>query len=221
MATTNEKLSLDDVARAVVGAFPTLDPLEQRLSLDLYRLLAGGEPVLRAELARRLEVPLETVDRILDGWPGVFADEQRRVVGYWGLALPAAYKSPHKFTTAGRTLSAWCAWDTLFLPQLLGETAEVESTAPAPGGTVRLTVAPERVERVEPAGARMSFVLPEATRAREDVLTSFCHYIYFFPAQEAGESWVAQHQGTFLLSIDEAHELARRKNAAQYKDVLR
>ena len=60
------KLNLEDLAASIVGCFPTLDLLEQRLSLELYRLLAAGQPVpeelqvriagTRADYERWLEV---------------------------------------------------------------------------------------------------------------------------------------------------------------------
>ena len=84
----------------------------------------------RGVLAERLQVSVEVIDRILDGWPGVFSDSERRIIGYWGLSIAAAYTSPHQLTIDGQKLSAWCAWDTLFLPQLLGTPAEVESKSP-------------------------------------------------------------------------------------------
>lgn len=52
--TTMGKVNLDDLAASIVGCFPTLDLLEQRLSLELYRLLAAGQPVPRETLAERL-----------------------------------------------------------------------------------------------------------------------------------------------------------------------
>jgi alkylmercury lyase len=215
-----DKISLDDVAARTVEAFPTLNLLERRVSLQLYRLLAEGHPVPRGTLARRLGISVETVNGILDRWLGVFADSRRRIVGYWGLALPAAYASPHELTIGGQKLSAWCAWDTLFLPQLLGQTAEIESASPDQGATVRLTVTPERVERVQPVGARMSYLLPDATAVQKDVVGTFCHFIHFFASRQAGESWAAQHSRIILLSIDEACALARRKNEMQYGEVL-
>ena len=217
---TEHKFDLDRVAASIVGVFPTLDLFEQRLSLELYRFLAEGQPVLRALLAERLSVPVEIVNQVLNGWPGVFSDPQQRVVGYWGLSIPAAYVSPHRLTIDGRRLSAWCAWDTLFLPQLLGQRAEVESASPTPGATISLTVTPEEVERVEPVGARMSFLLPDAEAVQKDIVSAFCHFVHFFPSCQAGESWAAQHAGTFLLSIGEAHAVGRRKNEAQYGKAL-
>ncbi len=140
---TKDKVNLDDIADHVVENFFKLNLFEQRLSLDLYRLLAEGQPVPRARLAQPLGMTVEsveTVDRILNGWPGVFSDQQRRVIGYWGLAISTAYTSPHQITIGGQSLSAWCAWDTFFLPELLGQTAEIESTSQDSGGTVCLTV---------------------------------------------------------------------------------
>ncbi len=116
---TPSKLNLVELAASIVRCFPSLNLIEQRLSLDLYRLLAEGQPVPRTVLAKRLEISLDTVNRILDGWPGVFSDTEQRIVGYWGLSIPAAYSSPHTLRTNGRTRSAWCAWDTLFLHQLV------------------------------------------------------------------------------------------------------
>jgi len=101
------KVIIEDVAAYIVGLFPTLNSFEQRLSLELYRLLAEGQPVARYRLAQRLSSAVETVNRILDGWPGVFSDEQRRVVGYWGLTIPGAYASPHRMTIGRQSLSAF------------------------------------------------------------------------------------------------------------------
>ncbi len=219
--STASRVDLNELAASIVECFPALNLLEQRLSLDLYRLLAEGQPVPRTALAERLEVAVETVNHILDGWPGVFSDAQRQIVGYWGLSIPAAYSSTHTLKMNGRRLSAWCAWDTLFLPPLIGDVAEIESVGPVASGTVRLKVTPERVEYVEPVGAQMSFLLPDAQDVQKNVVTSFCHFVHFFSSRQAGESWTAKHAGTYLLSIHEAYVLARLKNEAQYREVLR
>ena len=209
----------DAVALGIVKAFPSLDRFEQRLSLELYRLLSGGQPVSRGVLADRLEASVEVIDRILDGWPGVFSDSKRRIVGYWGLALAAAYRSPHQLTVDGQRLSAWCAWDTLFLPELLGKPAEVESRSPD-GGAVTLVVTPTGVDHVEPTEAQVSFLMPQATEVERDIMSTFCHFVHFFPSRPAGEAWAAQHPGTFILSLAEAHAVARRKNQAQYGETI-
>jgi alkylmercury lyase len=86
---------------------------------------------------------------------------------------------------------------------------------------VRLTITPQQVERVEPVGAQMSVLVPDAQEMQKDVVTSFCHFVHFFPSRQAAESWTAKHSGTFMLSVHEAHVLARLKNEAQYHEVLK
>ncbi len=196
-------VDVDAVALGIVKVFPTLDPFEQRLSLELYRLLSGGQP-----------------DRILDGWPGVFSDSERRIVGYWGLSIAAAFTSSHQLMIDGRRLSAWCAWDTLFLPSLLGKPAEVESRSPGLAGAVKLTVTPTGVKHLEPKDAHVSFVLPNTTDVLKDIVNTFCHFVHFLPSRQAGDAWAAQHPGTFILSVAEAHAIALLKNRAQYGGAM-
>ena len=214
------KVDVDAIALGIVNAFPTLDHFEQRLSLELYSLLAAGQPVAHADLAERLQVSAEIVDRILDSWPGVFSDSASRIVGYWGLSIAAAFTSPHRLTIDGRKLSAWCAWDTLFLPELLGKRVEVESTSPAAGGAIKLIVTPTEVEYVEPQDTHVSFLMIDASDAQKDIVRTFCHFVHFFPSRPAGEAWAAQHPGTFILSVAEAQAIARRKNQAQYGELV-
>src|SRR5712691_8777458 len=50
--------------------------------------------------------------------------------------------------------------------------------------------------------------------------STFCHFGHFFPSRKAADDWIAQHPGTFTLSVADAHALGRRKNQAQYSQVL-
>jgi alkylmercury lyase len=213
------KIVLDDLAAYIVGLFPKLNTFEQRLSIILYRSLAKGEAVSPRRLAEQIGSSVENVNAILHDWPGVFFDKHGSIVGYWGLSIPDAYESPHRVTVGGRTLSAWCAWDTLFLPWLLGNLAKVESVTPE-GAQVSLRVSPARLEWADPVNVHMSFVRPAAAAVHNDIVTSFCHFVHFFASPEAGQAWVARHPGTFLLPIDKAYELARQKNRLQYQDTF-
>jgi alkylmercury lyase len=212
--------SPSELAATFVAAFPVFNTFEQRVSIELYRQLARGKPVASADLALPLGASTETIDQTLERWPETFFDRERYVVGYRGLSIPAAYESTHRISFGGEYLSAWCAWDTLFLPQLVGRRAFVESTSPDSHEVVSLTVTPERVETVDPADPWMSFLRPGASTLPENVMTTFCHFVHFFASRTAGETWVAQRPETLLLlTISEAHELARRKNELQYPDI--
>jgi hypothetical protein len=52
------------------------------------------------------------------------------------------------------------------------------------------------------------------------VVQSFCHFVHFFATRQAGDQWVAEHPGTFLLTLGEAADLAARVNQRMFPDVL-
>ena len=207
---------VDVLAARIAEVFPKLEPDARCAAVTLYRLLAKGNPVSTEELARGARLSVERVTELLAGWSGVFYEEEK-IIGFWGLT-PRPF-SKHLLKSRGRTLYGWCAWDTLFIPELIGSTGEVESTDPETGQVVRMTVSPDGVNAVVPEGAVMSILEPtEAMRA--DVVASFCHYGYFFPSRKIGEKWVAKNPGTMLMSIEDAFELAKRRNRGQFKEAL-
>jgi alkylmercury lyase len=201
----------------LLGVFPALDADDRRLSLALYRRLAEGAPVALPALAAELAMPRAEVERRLAAWPGVYYDDERRVVGYWGLTITPM---THRLRVDGRELYAWCAWDTLFLPALLGRTIAVGSVCRASGDPVRLNVGPRGVESAEPERIAVSFLVPDTDAVRADVIASFCHYVHFFSSADGARPWLAQHPEAFLLGLDEAYEVGRRGTRARYTGAL-
>ena len=209
--------TVETLVDQLLKVFPALDEVDQKLSLALYRRLAKGSPVALSAIAAEVEVPITQVELRVASWPGVYYDDERRVIGYWGLSLKPM---SHQLRVDGRELFAWCAWDTLFLPALLGQAVEVLSVCRGSGQTVRLSVSDRAVERAEPEKILVSFLVPEATAVRSDVISNFRHYVHFFASSEAAQPWLAQHSEAFLLSLDEAFELGQRRSRAQYPAVF-
>jgi alkylmercury lyase len=209
--------TLEVLSDRLVSLFPALDADDQRLSLALYRRLAEGAPVALPALAVELAMPHEELERRLAAWPGVYYDAERRVIGYWGLTIKPM---THRLRVDGRELFAWCAWDTLFLPAVLGRTAEVNAVCRASGRPVRLTVNPREVDSAEPEGLAVSFLVPDADAVRADLITSFCHYVHFFASADVARPWLARHPEAFLLGLDEAYEVGRRRTRARYPAAL-
>jgi len=200
----------------VTRLFPKLNPIEQQISIALYRLLAEGRPVARGVLAAQVGLSPALVREVLDNWYGVYYDAAGEIVGYRGLALK---ETSHRFRVRGRTLYAWCAWDTLFIPQILGVAAEIESNCPVSGDAIRLIVTPYGVEAVEPASTVISFVTPQQAELRENIALHFCHFIHFFRSEGIAGDWIVRHPGTRILTLDKAWALGREKNADQYDAV--
>ena len=176
----------------------------QELLPHAIRLLSRGEPVELNQLAAAAESSVDAVEAALDAQTSAERDDQGRLVG---LALTLRPTS-HRFTVNGRTLFAWCASDTLMLPVILGRPALVESTCPQTGRPIRVELTPERVERVDPAGAVMSAVRPPGRLA--DVRTDTCDHGHFFSSLAATTAWAEAHPDGHIYPVHEAFQLDRQ-----------
>ena len=138
-------------------------------------------------------------------------DGADNIVGIMGLSLN---DHPHRLYVNGASLSAWCAEDTLFLPALLQRTATIESYSPLSEEKVRLTVSPERVEEVSPAGAVVSIVVVDPKRedmaSVEAIWNTFCEHIHFFASRAEAERWAAGRDDIAILTVEEGFELGRQ-----------
>lgn len=209
-------VSIELLSRAVTEGMLALDFDDARIVLSIYRLLASGEPVSPIAVAEATGLEQKLVEKRLAEWPGVFLQDGA-IVGCWGLALP---EMSHRFEVDGRTLHTWCAYDALFLPELIGKQARVRSKDPVTGEEIALTVHPDRVEDLSPETAVISFLDPTTTSFDENVILNFCNYVHFFSSPKSAEKWISQHPGTFSLSVDEATRLARLTNRSKFGDLL-
>ncbi len=201
------------------GLFDRADRQSQRVLLTLYRLVAGGEPVPMERLAAKLGLDENAVRRLLGRLPPSTYqyDEVGRIIGFGGLSQTP---TRHRFAVGGRDLYTWCAFDCIFLPELLGSPARITTACPVTRADIRLTVTPEGVEEAEPDGVVMSFVMPETAGYRADLPGTFCRYVNFFASPQAGATWLAENEGAAVLSLAEAYALARIRNETGFKDVL-
>ncbi len=180
--------------------------------MRLWREIARGGPVSpeRVEqIASALDLPQQTAHEVLDKM--CERDQDGNVVGIAGLSQ---HQHPHRFTVNGVRLATWCAWDSLFLPVILQQTAEVSSPCPVTGETIRLTITPEGVTSKHPASTVISIVIPQPTTSGlesvEEIWTTFCHHVHFFASPQVAQEWVAARgQEIAILTVEEAFELGR------------
>jgi alkylmercury lyase len=197
-----------EVARAIRAAMPELDKTDQQIATTVHRLMSNGEPVTAAAIAKAVGcVSLDYVNQKLNSWPGVFRDDQERVVGFWGHAIEKL-DPEYRLVAEGITTYAWCALDTLFLPGIIGKTVRVEASDPVSGEPVSLVVDRDGARDVSPATARVSMVIPNGPFGY-DVIESFCHRVLFFASEETGNQWIAGHKGTTLVPVEVAFEVGR------------
>ena len=140
------------------------------------------------------------------------------MVGFWG--IHAEHITPtHAIEVDGTTVYAWCAWDTLFMTEILGRQTEVTSTDPHERTPVRLTVTPEGVTSVDPPEAVVSILLPEDSRT-DDAIQRFCHKVHFFTSPASAEAWIDGRPRLFAITVDEAFDLGRITNRLRMGSVI-
>lgn len=222
----NDTISVDkELVDNFLSAFPdeyiNLSREQQQIAFTIYDLLSEGNPVSIEKVADSLDMEKDRVKNITDNWEGIYYNDEGKIIGYWGLATE---KMGHRFKIDGRTLYTWCAWDALFIPQIIGKTGEVESRDPGTKELVTLTVTPtDGVSKIEPAEAVISFMIPETEKVRSDVIKIFCHYIHFFELKESAEEWKSKSDkksAILILPIDEAYEIGLQRNELQLGKIL-
>ncbi len=204
----------EEISNYFVQVFPEFNKEERRLSLALYRLLSLGKPVTMEALQQATALPANAITQTLQTWPGVFFDNDDRVVAFWGLTLE---KTRHRMIIDGHTLYTWCAWDTLFIPPLLQSSARVTSSCPVTGNEIELTVSPAGATAIGNDAVYVSFLTPDIDQLKKDVITCFCHFVYFFDNPKVAEQWIAEHAGTFLLSLNDAFLVGKQVNDTRYQ----
>jgi len=190
-----EESRLEHLARALqeAGIRQAFTPDVSRLTVRLWREIARGGPVSPRQveqLASALDLLPQTAHEVLHKM--CERDEDGNVVGIAGLSQ---LQHPHRFTVNDIQLATWCAWDSLFLPVMLQQTAEVSSSCPTTGETIRLTITPEGVTSYQPESAVISIVIPQPSTSGlecvEEIWTTFCYHVYFFASPQAAQEWVA------------------------------
>lgn len=210
-------VDLDYLAGLFIHGFPVLNADDQVLALILYRILVQGKPVTLKQLAQASGTTIGHVNKTLNAWSGVFFDNESSIVALWGLTIN---RTQHRLQIANNSVYTWCAWDSLFLPELLGATVKITSRCAETDTEIKLTLSPSGVESMQPKDVVISFLTPDIEQIKQNVAAHFCHFVHFFRSCEAGEQWVAKHPDTFIISIETALAVGRKMNAARYSDTV-
>jgi hypothetical protein len=212
-ADTVVAVSVDAIDAALGAATPALSEDEQRLAIAVFRLLATGQPVTTAAAAEAAAMHDACAASILRSLPAVFWNDHDQITGFSGLAL--AGMPPHRLRRAGTGLSAWCAFDPLFLARIIGD-LDVATADPVTGEAISYHIdGGGAITGASHPDTALSFLRPDKPWG-DDVQTTFCHYVLHFTSPATAKQWTAGHPGTFVISLGDASELARRHTARTF-----
>lgn len=206
-----------ELARAFAASAPKIEGAEQ-IAISLYHQLATGSPVTIDRLAEAAGTGIDDTARTLSAWPGVYVDDRGAVIGFWGLAIEPM---PHRLNVDGRTLYTWCAWDGLFIPEILGVSANFVTHCPVSQAEISVDLDRHGGFETQTPDVVMSFLKPEKGMFDGDIIGQFCHYVYLFRDRPTAQPWLESNPDAILLDLPQAVELSRLKNELQFGGLLR
>jgi alkylmercury lyase len=191
-----------DLAALPEGAYEA----ELRLQVIALQLLAKGAPVSPDALAEAWGLPLEHVQAIIEQASALGTlqlDDAGNLVGTAISLVP----SRHKFQVGEKTLYAWCAYDAVYTPGVIGESAVIESVDPLSNEPIRLKISSEGVLESEPEGVVATVVGMDAD-ASGGVESPRCSLMQFFVSEENASTWSAGQPGVSVMTVDQLFDLA-------------
>lgn len=180
---------------------------ELRLQVLALQLLAKGEPVTPEKLSEVWGIPLEQVKLIFDQATAqgtLQLDDSGNMVG----AAISLVPTKHTFRMNGNKLYAWCAYDAIFAPGVIGEKAVIESIDPWSKEPIQIMISPEGEIVSDPEGVVATYVGMEAD-IRGGAESPRCNQMHFFTSEENAKRWIPNHQGISIMTVNQMLELAK------------
>ncbi len=137
----------------------------------VWDALLSGTPVVPAEADRLADASGDAAAAVEYLGRSAEYDAEGNIIGLIGLSLGGHH---HRITVDGRELSTWCAWDSLFLPPLIGRQATVNSTSALTGEQIELVIGPDGVKK-SPEGAVLTLPWDDGTSQVADTQEEIYH----------------------------------------------
>jgi len=181
--------------------------LDLRVTIKTMQALAKGKPVSPTRIVEIWEMPIEQVRVILKQ---AMENGQVEINAKGDLVggVLSLNPTPHEVSIGNEHLYAWCAWDAIVTSGVVGMPTQIVSRDPVTGETIHVSITPVGIESVRPESAVVS-VVGTGMDMRGGPESPRCTQMLFFGSRESAEQWVQNQVNVFILSVEEAVELAK------------
>ena len=180
--------------------------LDLRVTVKTIQLLSEGRPLSAKRLADAWDMSQDQVSVILDQASSTGKaqlDGEGNLIG----GVLSLVPTTHKVRVNDNDLYAWCAYDAISIPGVIDRNAQIESTDPVNGETIRMTITPHGVIDLNPEGSVVSVVSPEVGGVGPD--SPRCSQMLFFTSRNTAETWLKDHPGVEILTVEQVFEIAQ------------
>lgn len=219
---------LDKLAAWYVSTLPSATYPTQRVLQTIHRQLLTVGPVALDDLINNETSKGVAVAHDLEGWV-LFGSDGRIDSGYEMTLRPTG----HRLSIDDNSAFAFCPWDAIFLPLLLGEVVTLTTACPVSGHHISMAVSPSGIRSLAPRDSVMSFVMPsgmstvgqtgtalEPRRRKEESIRQLCRAIHLFARPNYAKEWGSDQSEFFVLSIEEAVALAARVHRQVFAQLM-
>jgi len=179
---------------------------DKNLLLPLFDLIASGEPLEEAQLARDLNRGTDAINAAI-GTSLAEIDSSGRVSELFGITREPTL---HHIEVGGETLYSCCALVAHMVPAFMHQAVTIESTDPINGNKIRLEIsADSRLQRVEPLTARGSMTDCAVEEIIASPRTRFCCHVKHFATSESALEFCNKNSDRYVMTIEDFHQAAQ------------
>jgi alkylmercury lyase len=201
--------SLQSIVQQLQKLLPKLKKEERQIAKFLYQKLALGRSVAIETIANELQNPMQQIQDYLEQMAYVEYNAVGEISAYRGVTLN---QTNHYVFHNKSKICTWCAFDTLFLADLLVKPVCISSNCPTCCKAIAFTVTDQDLTSLNDTGIVMSFTFPNKIDYCEDLQNAFCSRVHFFCNEQCGSDWEDLSAEIDFFDLVEALEISRERN---------
>lgn len=187
--------------KSLLKLLPKFDSVQKQISKLLYLSLAKGKPIGKDEICESLGYTKNQLNSVLKTIPCI-EFEGDEIVAYRGVTVQ---NSLYEFIHNGGKFFTWCAFDSLFMYDLIPGAKRIKSTCPSCSESISITES-----TIGETMVKMSFVLPKEVDYESNLKSSFCCNVSFYCSDICASQSTANECKVFTLQ--EGLIIAQKRN---------
>jgi len=208
--------NLQSTVQQLQKLLPNLKKEERQISKFLYQKLALGNSVPIETIANELQIPIQDIQVHLKQMAYVEYSATGEISAYRGVTLN---QTKHCIFHNNVKIYTWCAFDTLFLADLLVEPVSISSNCPVCGKAIACKVTDRNLTSSKDSDTVMSFIIPNKVDYCEDLQNAFCCKVHFFCNEKCGSEWINLSPEVDFFDLSESLVIAQERNRQFLRNV--
>ena len=201
--------SLQSTVEQLQNLLPNLNKEECQISKFLYQKLALGRSVPIETIASELQKPIQEIQDHLKQMTYIEYNRTSEISAYRGVTLN---QTQHYVFHNNSKIYTWCAFDTLFLADLLVEPVGISSNCPTCRKVIAFKVTDRDLTNLKDSDIVMSFIIPNKVDYCENLQNAFCCKVHFFCNEQCGHEWINLSVEIGFFDLSESLVIAQERN---------